>query len=194
MFYFSDLITGLLIYKAHRTANTCQEAFILRLYRGKNKKGFIKAISGSPISFTAGFCQVSRVMRSLFVKNLYLWPRFHANVVESLKTHTPEVIELQIDMTKAMKDIQTSILDAMSYTLQELKRLNPSLSISDSADEEYLSVENAMSKSFHKKLQQELDPIWHQLSWKTKHLVSDMKTLRSVLIHLTHYDCITFYR
>ena len=81
----------------------------------------------------------------------------------------------------------------MSYTLQELKRLNPSLTFNDS-DEEYLSVENAMSKSFHKNLQQELDPIWHQLSWKTKHLVSDMKTLRSVLNHLTHYDCITFYR
>ena len=27
-----DLITGLLIYKAHRTASTCQEAFILWLY------------------------------------------------------------------------------------------------------------------------------------------------------------------
>ena len=131
-------------------------------------------------------------MRSLFVRNLYLWPRFHTNVVENLREITPEVIELHIDMTEAMKHIQTSILDSMSYTLQELKRLNPSLTFNDS-DEEYLSVENAMSKSFHKNLQQELDPIWHQLSWRTKHLVSDMKTLRSVLNHLTHYDCITFY-
>ena len=55
------------------------------------------------------------------------------------------------------------------------------------------SVENAISKSFHKTLQQELEPIWHQLSWKTKQLVSDMKTLRSILMHLTNYDCITFY-
>ena len=42
-------------------------------------------------------------------------------------------------------------------------------------------------------LQSELEPIWHQLSWKTKQLVSDMKTLKSILVHLTNYDSITFY-
>ena len=66
-------------------------------------------------------------MRGLFVKNLNLWPRFHANVVESLKEVTPEVIELHVDMTGAMQTIQTAILDLMNFTLQELKRLNPSL-------------------------------------------------------------------
>ena len=66
-------------------------------------------------------------MRGLFVRNLNLWPRFHANVVESLKEVTPEVIELHVDMTGAMQTIQTAILDLMNFTLQELKRLNPSL-------------------------------------------------------------------
>lgn len=32
-----DLITGVLVYKAHRIIETSQEAFILRLYRQKNK-------------------------------------------------------------------------------------------------------------------------------------------------------------
>ena len=41
--------------------------------------------------------------------------------MENLKEITPEVIELNIDMTEAMKHIQTSILDSMSYTSQELK-------------------------------------------------------------------------
>ncbi len=140
-------------------------------------------------------------MRSLFVRNLNLWPRFHANVSESLKQHSPDVIELHVDMTPGMQTIQTAILDLMSFTLQELKRINPSLnaSLSDEKDkdgepsEDKLSVENAISKSFHKTLQQELEPIWHQLSWKTKQLVSDMKTLRSVLMQLTSYDSITFY-
>ena len=31
-----------------------------------------------------------------------------------------------------------------------------------------------------------------QLSWKTKQLVSDLKTLRTVLLYLTQYDCVTF--
>ena len=189
-----NLITGLMVYKAHKTAQTAQESFIIRLYRQKNKTGFIKAFSGSPIAFTAGFCQVNRIMRNLFVRNLFLWPRFHSVVTESLKKSTPLVIELRVDMTEAMKTIQTSILDLMHFTLQELKRLNPSFSSPvDEDTEDRMSVENAISKSFHKTLQQELEPIWHQLSWKTKQLVSDMKTLRDILRHLTNYDAITFY-
>ena len=86
-----------------------------------------------------------------------------------------------------MQDVQTAVLDLISFTLKELKRLNPSL------DTEELTVENSMSKSFHKILQRELDPVWHQLSGKSRQLVSDLKTLRLVLTYLTQYDCITFY-
>ena len=77
-------------------------------------------------------------------------------------------------------------------------------------DKEELTVENCVSKSFHKSFQRELLPIWHQLSAKTKQLVrseivsfsvfhcpvtwfSDLKTLHLVLGYLTQYDCITFY-
>lgn len=38
--------------------------------------GFIKAFSNAPISFTFGFHQVEKVMRALFVKELFLWPRY----------------------------------------------------------------------------------------------------------------------
>ena len=80
-----ELVTGVLVYKAHHVIETSQEAFILRLYRQKNKKGFIKAFSSSPVSFTRGFSQVNRVMRSLFVRHLFLWPRFQATIQGSLK-------------------------------------------------------------------------------------------------------------
>ena len=63
--------------------------------------------------------------------------------------------------------------------LKEVKRLNPNL------NSEELTVENSMSKSFHKILQRELDPVWHQLSGKSRQLVSDLKTLRLVLTYLT---------
>lgn len=96
-------------------------------------------------------------MRNLFVRNLYLWPRFHATVMSSLKQCEPDVIELHLEMTQNMLTIQTAVLDLMNFTLQELKRINPSL------ETEELTVENAISKSFHKILQRELDPIWHQV-------------------------------
>ena len=51
------------------------------------QSGFVKAFSDSPQSFTAGFCHVERVMKSLFVRKLFLWPRFHASVVATFEKH-----------------------------------------------------------------------------------------------------------
>jgi len=47
----------------------------------------VKAFSDNSLAFTSGFCQVERVMKSLFVRKLYLWPRFQAAVVALLDTH-----------------------------------------------------------------------------------------------------------
>jgi len=183
----SHLITGVMVYRAHRIIDSCQESFILRLYRQKNKKGFVKAFSGSPVSFSQGFCQVERVMKNLFIRHLHLWPRFHSTVSTVLSANQPEVIEIHLEMTPQMQDVQTAVLELITFTLKEIKRLNPNL------DTEELTVENSISKSFHKILQRELNPIWHQLSGKTRQLVNDLKTLRMVLTYLTQYDCITFY-
>ena len=38
--------------------------------------GFIKAFSDHPQAFTRGFFQVEKVMKNLFVRKLYLWPRY----------------------------------------------------------------------------------------------------------------------
>lgn len=83
MFFFEmaelvcpDTFAGILVYRAHKIIESCQEAFILRLYRQKNKTGFIKAFTDKATAFSTGFCQVERVMRNLFVKKLFLWPRY----------------------------------------------------------------------------------------------------------------------
>ncbi|XP_013404181.1 DNA repair endonuclease XPF-like [Lingula anatina] len=182
-----DLVTGILVFKAHKIVESCQEAFIIRLYRQKNKVGFVKAFSDSPQSFTAGFCQVERVMKSLFVRKLYLWPRFHASVVSCLDEHKAEVVELHLQLTPAMLACQTALLDLINACIKELKRYNPTF------DTDEITVENAITKSFDQIIRLHLDPIWHQLGAKTRQLVADIKTLRLLLKHLTQYDCITFY-
>lgn len=73
---FCTIPSGILVYRAHKIIESCQEAFILRLFRQKNKTGFIKAFTDKATAFSSGFCQVERVMRNLFVKKLYLWPRY----------------------------------------------------------------------------------------------------------------------
>ncbi|KAJ7411087.1 DNA repair endonuclease XPF [Willisornis vidua] len=182
----ANLITGILVYKAHRIIESCQEAFILRLYRQKNKQGFIKAFTDNAVAFNTGFCHVERVMKNLFVSKLYLWPRFHIAVNSFLEKHKPEVVEIHVAMTPAMLAIQTSILDILNACLRELKRYNPVLEVED------LSLENAIGKPFDKTIRHYLDPLWHQLGAKTKSLVQDLKILRTLLLYLTQYDCVTF--
>ncbi|CAK6961688.1 DNA repair endonuclease XPF [Scomber scombrus] len=182
----AHLISGILVYRAHKIIESCQEAFILRLFRQKNKTGFIKAFTDKATAFASGFCQVERVMRNLFVKKLYLWPRFQVSVNTALDRHKPEVVELHVSLTPAMRAIQSSILDIMSACLKELKRYNPSLEAED------LSLENTLGSAFEKVIHHYLDPSWHQLGTKTKALVRDMKVLRVLLLYLTQYDCVTF--
>nr|XP_046234065.1 DNA repair endonuclease XPF [Scatophagus argus] len=182
----AHLISGILVYRAHKIIESCQEAFILRLFRQKNKTGFIKAFTDKATAFSSGFCQVERVMRNLFVKKLYLWPRFQASVNSALDRHKPEVVELHVSLTPAMRSIQSSILDIMSACLKELKRYNPTLEAED------LSLENTLGNTFDKTIRHYLDPLWHQLGAKTKALVQDLKVLRVLLLYLTQYDCVTF--
>ncbi|KAJ8246038.1 hypothetical protein GJAV_G00262980 [Gymnothorax javanicus] len=182
----AHLISGILVYRAHKIIESCQEAFILRLFRQKNKTGFIKAFTDKAKAFCSGFCQVERVMRNLFVKKLFLWPRFHASVNAVLDRHKPDVVELHVSLTSAMRNIQSSVLDIMNACLKELKRYNPSLEAED------LSLENTLGSAFEKTIRHYLDPLWHQLGAKTKSLVQDLKILRTLLLYLTQYDCVTF--
>ncbi|RDD47919.1 DNA repair endonuclease XPF [Trichoplax sp. H2] len=180
------LINGIIVAKAHKMIESYQEAFITRLYRQNNKNGFVKAFSDAPSTFTSGFSQVEKVMKNLFVRKLFLWPRFHATVTGCLEKHKVDVVELLIPMTKHMVTIQTAIIDIIYTCLKELKKGNPSLDTSD------LVVENAMSQAFDNIVKVQLEPIWHQLSGKTKQLIDDLKMLRLLILFLTQYDCITF--
>ena len=62
----------------------------------------------------------------------------------ALDRHKPEVVELHVELTPAMRAIQTSVMDIMSACLKELKRFNPSLEAED------LSLENTLGSAFDK--------------------------------------------
>ncbi|XP_038214945.1 DNA repair endonuclease XPF-like isoform X1 [Zerene cesonia] len=182
-----DKISGIIVLRAHTVLESCQEAFVLRLYRQKNKTGFIKAFSNSPISFTFGFHQVEKVMRALFVTELYLWPRFHGTTIKSLKCRQAQVEELHIPLTSHMGNIQSCLLDIMNYTVKQLKSINRTI------DMQEITTENCLTKKFHKILQSQLDCVWHQLSTRTKEYIQDLKVLRTMIINLIHDDAVSFY-
>lgn len=167
-------VTGIIVNRGHKVIDSSQEAFILRLYRQKNTKGFVKAFTDHPHAFTQGFGRVERILKNLFVRKLYLWPRFEASVLDALNKSKPEVIEMQLKMSSKMRDIQMSVLDLVAVCVKEIKRCNPTL------DTDEITVENAISRSFEKIVSLYLDPVWHHLSQKTRHLIADLKVFRTL--------------
>lgn len=186
-----DLVTGLIVYKAHKVYNDCLMSFILRLYRMKNKKGFIKALSQSPHAFFGDYGKLDKIMRSLFATSLHLWPRFHASVQASLGKPRvpPEVIELNLPMSETMKELQFDIMDLIDMCLKELAKTNTTFLY----DSDQLNVENAINRSFDGFLKRRFDEIWHQLGIRAKRLIQDIKFLRHLLHLLTQADIVTFY-
>lgn len=59
-------------------------------------------------------------------------------------------------------------------------------------DVDVLSVEHALFRSFDADVRQQLDPIWHRVSFKSKQLINDARMLRRLLEYLLRYDCVTF--
>lgn len=182
-----DTITGLIVLHADRVVATSLEAFILRVYRQKNKYGFLKAFSDNPDPFTVGFSPLTSMLRNLFLKKASLWPRFHVTVARSLEgKKKAEVIELEVPMTDAMKDIQNAIMECVEVSIHELKKGNSGLEMDD------WNLDSALLKNFDVMVRRQLDPNWHRVSWKTRQIVNDLTVLRGLLNSILTYDAVSF--
>ncbi|KEY68646.1 hypothetical protein S7711_00525 [Stachybotrys chartarum IBT 7711] len=182
-----ETVTGLLVLHADRVNATSLESFILRVYRQKNKVGFLKAFSDNPDPFTTGFSPLSTMMRNLFLKKASLWPRFHVTVAQSLEgKKKAEVIELEVPMTDLMRDIQNSIMECVEVSIHELKKGNYGLEMDD------WNLDSALLKNFDVIVRRQLDPNWHRVSWKTRQIVNDLTVLRGLLNSILTYDPVSF--
>jgi DNA excision repair protein ERCC-4 len=182
-----ETITGMVVLHADRVVATSLEAFIIRIYRQKNKVGFLKAFSDNPDPFTIGFAPLANMMRNLFLRKVSLWPRFHAHVAEALEgKKKAEVIELEVPMTDAMRDIQNAVMECVEVSIHELKKGNTGLEMDD------WNLDSALLKNFDIIVRRQLDPNWHRVSWKTKQIVNDLTVLRGMLQSILALDSVSF--
>ncbi|KAF2479632.1 hypothetical protein BDY17DRAFT_256921 [Neohortaea acidophila] len=180
-------VTGMVVLHAERAAATSLEAFIVRIYRQKNRKGFLKAFSDQPEPFTVGFQPLSTVLRNLFLRTPLLYPRFHVAVSKSVEgKRTAEVIELEIPMTDAMREIQNAVMECVEVSIAELKKSNPGLEMDD------WNLDSALHRSFDTIVRRQLDPVWHRTSFRTRQIVNDLSRLRTILHGLLTYDAVSF--
>jgi DNA excision repair protein ERCC-4 len=184
-----ETITGLVVLHADRIVATSLEAFILRIYRQRNKVGFLKAFSDNPEPFTTGFSPLTTMMRNLFLRKASIWPRYQLTIKKSLEgKKKAEVIELEVPMTEAMRDIQNAIMECVEVSIGELKKGNSGLEMED------WNIDSALHKNFDIIVRRQLDPVWHRVSWKTKQIVNDLTVLRGLLHSLLTYDAVSFNR
>lgn len=182
-------VTGMVVLHAERVAATSLEAFIVRIFRQKNKKGFLKAFSDQPEPFTVGFQPLTTILRNLFLRKPILYPRFHVTVAQSLEgKRKAEVIELEVPMTDAMREIQTAVLECVEASIAELKKGNAGLEMED------WNLDSALHRSFDTIVRRQLDPVWHRTSFKTRQIVRDLSLLRTILHSLLTFDAVSFHK
>ena len=131
--------------------------------------------------------KAERVMRMCNLKRLNIWPRFRSSIAKCFDSLAPEVLENQTKLTQTMLKIQGNILELIKACCSEIKRENPSL-----GDEEF-SVDSVLSYDFERQVRTMLDPVSFSVSRKSKQLLTDLKTLRNILINLLQRDCVSFY-
>ncbi|KAK6361095.1 hypothetical protein TWF730_004844 [Orbilia blumenaviensis] len=181
-------VTGLIVLHAERVSAVSLEAFIIRIFRQKNKTGFVKAFSESPESLSSGFSMLSAIMRNLFLQKTSLWPRYHVRVAQSLEAQKADVVELEVVMTTAMQSIQNAVLQCIEISISELRKANLGLDIED------WSVDSALHRSFDILIRRQLEPMWHRVSPRTRQIASDLTTLRTILLNLLSLDAISFHQ
>ncbi|KAF2277620.1 DNA repair protein [Westerdykella ornata] len=184
-----ETVSGVVVLHAEKVIATSLEAFILRIYRQKNKAGFLKAFSDSPEPFTTGFTPLTNMMKNLFLQKPALYPRFHVTVAKSLEGRKKaEVIELEVPMTDTMRDIQNAVLECVEASISELRKNNTGIEMED------WTLDSALHRNFDTIIRRQLDPVWHRTSFKTRQVVRDLTLLRTILHALLSYDSVDFNR
>lgn len=187
-------IDGILVAHAHTVTEQSTEAFILRIFHNQNPQGFVKGFSDAAERLMMGFAKVDKTLKSLQVRKLFLYPRFHTAIRDELEANNCiSVTELHQSMSKQQKEIQNAIAVLVLQCLRQLRQATEHL-VSWSNEGKELSVENCVTQQFDIAVSRQLEPHWHRLTPSTKQLVQDLRTLRTLFHALLTYDCVSFWK
>ena len=118
------LITGVMVQDAHKISEHGMEAFCLYLMRKQNEAAFIKAFSDDPEALIRGFSKAEKILKTLRISNLFLYPRFHVTVNTELSHSRVQIIEINSQLTQRMRMIQMSILGILESSIADICKDN----------------------------------------------------------------------
>ncbi|KAK7040936.1 DNA repair protein RAD16 [Paramarasmius palmivorus] len=181
-----DLITGIMVLHAEKVSPLHLVSFITRLYREKNKTGFLKAFTDQPEHITSGLSPLKNVMKELQLRRVSIYPRFHQTIKDTLERRQADVVEIAQKLSDSMSEIHGAIVHCMNMILTDLRRVKD-------LDLEGLSLPAAYFSSFDHIVRKQLDPVWHKVGPTTKTLVRDLGVLRRLVSYLLAYDPLQFH-
>ena len=117
-------------------------------------------------------CDNKKILKSLHVTKLYLYPRFHTSIRNELEdehnNNAIRVTEFYQPLSSLQKDIQNSIAAAVVKCLRQLKTSTEHIGgIDNTWDTELVSVENCVTSYFDRAIMKQLEPVWYKLRPQT---------------------------
>lgn len=180
------LVTGVLIQDAHKVSEYGMEAFCLYLLRKQNETAFIKAFSDDPEGLIRGFSKAEKILKTLRISKLFLFPRFHVEINSELSHSRVEIVEINSTLTQRMRMIQMAILGILESSIGDICKDN-SLNMED------FNVGLSVLGEFDSIIRHHLESDWHRVGFKTKQLLKEIRILRNILSYSVDCDAVTFY-
>ncbi|OAF67656.1 DNA repair protein rad16 [Intoshia linei] len=144
--------------------------------------GFLKAISSHQDYFNNYDVNIEIMMKSMYLPNFFIWPRFQADIVAELNECDISMIQMKCKLTDKMTNIHQAILLLVRKTITDLRKGNKIYDI--------LSVE----KIIIRKLGQIKKSICtSHMDLTPKQLLDDLENLIRILNLLTSANPLEFY-
>jgi ERCC4-type nuclease len=141
-------------------------------------------------------------MRAYFLRDVFLWPRFHTVVQADLSPQAADdkamdgqiVEEIKVPLTSRMKLMQVCLEDLLNSTRHELLRSHRGLKMDgdqalDTEEEAFsggrLDNDVVVSEQFESVLQAKLERLNRVLSVRTRQVLDELRTLRLLHLQLT---------
>ena len=104
-------ITGLVITHAERALRKKEENFIINLARFNGSDTFIHCLTDAPSAVSKN---IDKIMSTLMINHLELFPRFHEKIKTDHSKHLPKVENIEVCLTDKMIELQRILLDLMT--------------------------------------------------------------------------------
>lgn len=171
----AEKIDSVLVNNAEMVMEASPEAFVVHVFRSKNRSGVVQGFSESPVPLSLGFAPLGKRMRSLKVNKAVFFPRFHTAVEDSLKGDVG-LVELKFGLPACKRQLQVILLEILDGLLRAALR---------GSDREEVDAEAMIFGNICK--------IFKQVRVLSNRIVEDVYDIRTLVFLLFSGDAGLFY-